>query len=438
MTAASMEDLHKLYLLVQNQDAQIKQMQTALDKADERVKYLETDKKKQIKHGRIHFGKDLCPDGFDGKTAESFKAWKLKIVNYLSLDDNDRTEQILDWAGKLKDKITDDIFDDKSIDEKWDPDEIQDHKKFSKLLYRFLMAKTTDTANRIVQNGDPGNGVDAWRRLMFQFEPNLASVTQCHLKAILAIPRAKDATDAVSIIQKLDDLIRRYEKARNKELDEELKVQRMFDILPIAIEQHLVLEHRDKEPTFDDLRKRALTWIMAHTSGRAPMIDALDETTEILEDTQNDNEDVYGGDVMGFKGGTKGGKNGKGGFQGTCWVCNEYGHSAKFCPPKWTRRAKARANSDTKTRRAKARASSETTRETPTATISTISRAEKDSSGDHGARGERQVEKEAARCTISTNTGISRTSGTRTGWISSTSRRPTTTESTRRTARRRS
>ena len=108
------------------------------------------------------------------------------------------------------------------------------------MLYKFLMAKTTDAANRIIQNGDSGNGIDAWRRLMFQFEPNQPSITQCHLKAILAIPRAKDATEAVNTIQKLEDSIRRYEKSRDKELDEELKVQRMYDILPETIEQHLV------------------------------------------------------------------------------------------------------------------------------------------------------------------------------------------------------
>ena len=175
--------------------------------------------------------------------------------------------------------------------------------------------------------------------------PTWPRFTQCHLKPILAIPRAKDATKTVSNGQRLD-LIRRCEKARNKDLDKELKVQRMFDILPSTIEQHLMLEHLEKEPTFDDLRKRALTWIMTHTSGKAPMIDSLAETAGPFEDefhnNEHNNEDAYGGDVMGFKGGAKGGKNGKGGFQGTCWVCNEHGHSGSIAQMV-TKKAKAKA-----------------------------------------------------------------------------------------------
>ena len=38
--------------------------------------------------GHIHFGKDFCPDGFNGKSSEAFKAWKLKVVNDFSLDEN--------------------------------------------------------------------------------------------------------------------------------------------------------------------------------------------------------------------------------------------------------------------------------------------------------------------------------------------------------------
>ena len=362
---------------------------------------------KQAKLGHIHFGKDLCPDGFDGKSSEVFKASKPKVVNYLSLDENNRVEEILEWASKLKDKISTEIYNAEAHEEDWDPDNNMTHRKFSNQLYRFLMAKTTDAANRIVQNGDADDGVDAWRRLMFHYEPNLASITQCHLKALLAIPRATGATEAVSNVQRLDDLIRRCEKARNEDLDEELKVQRMFDILPSTIEQHLVLvEHRDKEPTFDDLRKRALTCIMTHTSGKAPIIDSLSETAGPFDDKFRNNEhnfeEAYEGDVMGFEGGAKGGKNGKGGFQGTCWVCNEHGHSAKCVAHVVTKKAKANEVDPRK----------ETSNATPKAPIS-MSRTRasskkaadpvlkdnngEDSNGDHGTHGAKEAKKEAKK-----------------------------------------
>ena len=54
----------------------------------------------------------------------------------------------------------------------------------------------------------------------FQYDPNLASISQCHLKMIFSIPRAKDATEAVSNIQKHEEYIRKYEKNRDRELDE--------------------------------------------------------------------------------------------------------------------------------------------------------------------------------------------------------------------------
>ena len=226
MTATT-DDLNKLHAMMltkaDEQDKKISVLQGIVDRAEAQIELLESEKK-QAKVGHFHFGKDLCPDGFDGKSSEAFKAWKLKVVNYLSLDENNHIEEILECAGKLKDKISTEIYNAEADEEDWDPDNHVTHHKFSKQLYRFLMAKTTDAANRIVQNGDAGNGVDAWRRLKFHYEPSLASITQCHLKAALAIPRAKDATEAVSNVQRLDDLIRRYEKARNKDLDEELKV----------------------------------------------------------------------------------------------------------------------------------------------------------------------------------------------------------------------
>ena len=104
----------------------------------------------------------------------------------------------------------------------------------------------------------------------------------------------------------------------------------MYDILPANIDQHLILKSRDKEANYEDIRRRALTWVMTHTSGRTPMIDSLNEDRN--EDEDWEYQDTFGGEVMGFKGGGKGVGKGKGEFFGRCYECGQWGHSAKFCP----------------------------------------------------------------------------------------------------------
>ena len=94
--------------------------------------------------------------------------------------------------------------------------------RFSRILYKFLVAKTCDKANRLVQNGEPGDGIDAWRRLVFAFDPQLASQAQNTLKSILNIPRTKDAPEAVAHIQKPEELIRPYERNKDKDLDDDI------------------------------------------------------------------------------------------------------------------------------------------------------------------------------------------------------------------------
>ena len=261
----SIDDFDNLVKHTRGQDELIRTLRLNLDQAGHKLLALEANKK-QSKHAHINFGKALCPDAYDGNDAGGFRTWQIKVANYLSNDDNDMVEELLDWAGKHKEEITKNEFDAKATDEGWDDN--QEHTKFSKVLYRFLLAKTGENANRVVQNGNPGDGVDAWRRLVFQYDPNLASMSQCHLKMILSIARAKDANEAVSNIQKLEEYIRKNEKNRDRELDEEIKVQRMYDILPANIEKHLILESRDKEANYEDIRRGALTWVMTHTSGR--------------------------------------------------------------------------------------------------------------------------------------------------------------------------
>ena len=121
-----------------------------LDQAGPKLLALEANKK-QSKHAHINFGKALCPDAYDGKDASGFRTWRIKVANYLSNDD-DMVEELLDCGGMHKEQITKNEFDAKAADEGWDDN--QENAKFSKVMYRFLLAKTCENANRLVQNGN--------------------------------------------------------------------------------------------------------------------------------------------------------------------------------------------------------------------------------------------------------------------------------------------
>ena len=165
----SIDDFNNLVEHVRGQDELIRTLRLNLDQAGHKLLALEANKK-QSKHAHINFGKALCPDAYDGKDAGGFRTWRIKVANYLSNDDDDMVEELLDWAGKHKEQITKNEFDAKAADEGWDDN--QEHTKFSKVLHKFLLAKTGENANRVVQNGNPGDGVDArffntirtWRR----------------------------------------------------------------------------------------------------------------------------------------------------------------------------------------------------------------------------------------------------------------------------------
>jgi len=88
---------------------------------------------------------------------------------------------------------------------------------------------------------------------------------------------AKDANEAATYTQQLEDYFRKYEKNKGKELGEEIKVYRIYDILPASAEQRLILESRDKQARYDDIKRKTFAWIMANAAGKAPLVDNLEE-----------------------------------------------------------------------------------------------------------------------------------------------------------------
>ena len=56
-----------------------------------------------------------------------------------------------------------------------------------------------------------------------------------------------------SATQILEELVRKYQEHRDKKYDNDLKLQRLYDILPKPIEQQLVLEERNGSATYQSV-----------------------------------------------------------------------------------------------------------------------------------------------------------------------------------------
>ena len=65
-----------------------------------------------------------------------------------------------------------------------------------------------------------------------------------------------------SEIQMLEELVRKYEEHRDRKYDNDLKLQRLYDILPKPFEQQLAA-------TYESVKRGANNWIMMNSTGRA-------------------------------------------------------------------------------------------------------------------------------------------------------------------------
>jgi hypothetical protein len=105
----SIDDFNLLVKTVKEQSDTIALLREHLEEAGRKFVKLEekveNEKKKEkesqkSKTRHINFGKELCPEAYDGKDATDFKHWRLKVANYMSNDEDDMTMDILEWAGK--------------------------------------------------------------------------------------------------------------------------------------------------------------------------------------------------------------------------------------------------------------------------------------------------------------------------------------------------
>ena len=141
------------------------------------------------------------------------------------------------------------------------------------------------------------------------------------MKKSLEIPRAK------ATMQMLEELVKKYEKHRDKKYDNDLKWQRLYDFLPKPIEPQLVLEDRDRSATCESVKPRANNWMMMKSTGRADMDLGTMGNEGDHDDSEGGEELDSSGGLMGPKGGRK--SAGKVQHNGYFYQCGQWRQTAK-------------------------------------------------------------------------------------------------------------
>ena len=170
------------------------------------------------------FGKDIIPSIFDGKQRTDFREWAKNSALYLSTQCVGACEILLEWLVMEKEHVEEAAIRAKCEEEDWEYDSIN-------TTFVYLSMRTTGTARKIATSGKRGDGLNAWRRLFQEYNPQLVTGAQALLRRALSMGRAKSVADVSDRIQELEELVRKYEEHEGCTFPAAFKVQKLMDIL---------------------------------------------------------------------------------------------------------------------------------------------------------------------------------------------------------------
>ena len=254
----------------------------------------------------------------------------------------------------------------------------------NKSLYNMLISYTKGEAQIMLENSDPEQGFECWRKLIQHYDPQGGDNELTNINVLLSVPRCKRLNDIIKTVEAWEREWAQYSERTKEALPERWKVSLLLRMIPVENEKEIRLRYvKSKDITYAELRENLFAWVQQNAVGVTGMhLDSFEEREEerraertsryaaLAEDDERD----YGSDeddddnlmnfeqisamkakhdselsVLRLKGGGKGGKKGKGRkgsakgdtrsnktptvpkFDGDCSYCKKHGHKFKDC-----------------------------------------------------------------------------------------------------------
>jgi hypothetical protein len=254
------------------------------------------------------------PDKLQGKTKDQVRKnwpnWVFTMQTWFG-SQWQYGSQILDWAESETKPITRAVMADTALQEP-DWDEISE---LNAQLHVALVSLCSDEALVIVRNSEKAMGLDAWRRLWREYDPNNAVSNFRLLRSVIS-PKQVTIGEVRGAVEEWQRKYKEYSERTTETLPDSVQRSCIQSICPEHLQDHLDL-HTVRVGTF------------------ALMMEEIDQylvvkyTRDMGGATPMDVDSMY----KGGKG--KGKSKGKGGakFEGTCNNCGKKGHKKTEC---WT------------------------------------------------------------------------------------------------------
>ena len=131
-----------------------------------------------------------------------------------------------------------------------------EYSKFNTFLFGVQVARTDGTPHQMVSNTEEGNGFEAWRSLNKEYNPLTGNSARAYMQAILAYTSVAKLELVSAKIAEVEEVCKHYAEHAGKDIDADVKVGKLFDILPKDTKDRLLTEERASEVTYAELKQR--------------------------------------------------------------------------------------------------------------------------------------------------------------------------------------